>query len=136
MSERGSTYRAFMWGLLLGGAAGYAIAMLYAPRTGRETRAVLNEKSRELRDRAVETVHTTVDKTGKIVTEGRERIGEGIVETRNRMQERVSDLKGRGEAVLSEVRGRVSGNLHKATEQVEQGIDTLASAGDEISAEE
>lgn len=125
MSERGSKFGDFLTGVLLGGAIGYAIAMLNAPRTGEETRAILNEKSRELRERAVETVQSTVDKTGKLVTEGRERLGEGVEETRNRVQGRVSDLKGRGETVLTDVRSQVSENLHKVADQVDPNTDEV-----------
>lgn len=119
MSERGSKFGDFLTGMLLGGAIGYAIALLNAPRPGDETRAMLNDKSRELRDRAAETVQTTVDKTGKLVAEGRDRLGITVDETRNRVQDRVSDLKERSETVVTDVRSQVSENLHKVADQVD-----------------
>jgi gas vesicle protein len=39
---------------LVGAVAGAAVALLYAPATGRETRELLGEKAREGRDRAAE----------------------------------------------------------------------------------
>jgi len=39
---------------LLGAVSGAAVALLYAPATGRETREFLGEKAREGRDRANE----------------------------------------------------------------------------------
>lgn len=39
-------------GLLVGAALGVAIGMLYAPHSGRETRAMLREKAGEVKDRA------------------------------------------------------------------------------------
>ena len=39
---------------LVGAVAGAAVALLYAPATGRETRELLGEKAREGRDRANE----------------------------------------------------------------------------------
>ena len=37
-------------GLLVGAALGVAIGMLYAPQSGRETRAMIEDKAREARD--------------------------------------------------------------------------------------
>ena len=39
---------------ILGAVSGAAVALLYAPATGRETREFLGEKARESRDRAAE----------------------------------------------------------------------------------
>ncbi len=44
----GSTLIAFAVGALLGAG----VALLYAPRSGKETREILADKSRELRDKA------------------------------------------------------------------------------------
>jgi gas vesicle protein len=43
-----------MLAFLLGAVAGAAVALLYAPATGTETRDFLNEKAREGRERASE----------------------------------------------------------------------------------
>jgi gas vesicle protein len=119
MSEHDSKFGDFLTGLLVGGAIGYAIALLNAPRPGEETRQMLTEKSRELRDKAVDTVNTTVDKTGKIVAEGRGRIEETAEETRMRLQQKVAELKDRGETVVTEARAQVSENLHRAADEVD-----------------
>jgi gas vesicle protein len=119
MGERSSGFGDFLTGLLVGGAIGYAIALLNAPRPGEETRAMLEEKGRELRSRATETVHTTVDKTGKMVAEGRDVLNARVEETRSLVQERVSDLKNRGEAVVSDVRAQVGDTLHTVASEVE-----------------
>lgn len=119
MYERHSNFGGFLTGLLLGGVLGYAVAMLNAPRRGVETRQMLSEKGREIGDRAKETMQTTVDKTGKLVSEGRDRIGTTIGDTRERVQERVSDLKTRGGSVVTDVREQVSDKLRGAADQVD-----------------
>jgi gas vesicle protein len=43
-----------MLAFLVGAVAGAAVALLYAPATGRETREFLGEKAREGRERATE----------------------------------------------------------------------------------
>ena len=55
-----------MLAFLVGAVAGAAVALLYAPATGRETREFLSEKAREGRDRAAEAA-----------AKGREAIGRG-----------------------------------------------------------
>jgi gas vesicle protein len=45
----------FLIGFVVGGLIGAAAALLLAPQSGEETRALIKEKSIELRDKAVET---------------------------------------------------------------------------------
>ena len=47
-------------GMLIGGLAGAAAALLMAPQSGRDTRRQIQEKSIELRDRTTELVEDTV----------------------------------------------------------------------------
>jgi gas vesicle protein len=48
-------FGAFLVGFLVGGLTGAIVALLFAPQSGEETRALIGERSIELRDRAVET---------------------------------------------------------------------------------
>jgi len=54
---------------LVGAAAGAALALLYAPATGRETRELLGEKSREGRERAA----ALAEKGKQVLSDGREK---------------------------------------------------------------
>ena len=53
-SNNGSSSGAVLVAFALGAIAGAAVALLYAPATGEETRRRLAEKARESRDRAKE----------------------------------------------------------------------------------
>lgn len=71
----GNTFLAF----LLGGLTGAALALLYAPRSGRETREMLNEKLREgaergkdLREQAREKGKAFMDEASEYVDRGRD----------------------------------------------------------------
>ena len=71
----GSTFLAF----IVGGLTGAALALLYAPRSGRETREMLNEKMREgaekgkdLREQAKTKGRAFVEEAGEYVERGRE----------------------------------------------------------------
>ncbi len=51
MSEH-DEFGAFLVGFIVGGLAGAVAALLFAPQSGEETRAVIKERSIELRDKA------------------------------------------------------------------------------------
>jgi gas vesicle protein len=52
--DEGAGAGSVLLAFILGAVAGAAVALLYAPATGRETREFLGEKAREGRDRAAE----------------------------------------------------------------------------------
>ena len=77
--DRDAAASSVILSFLLGGVAGAALALLYAPRTGRETREYLGgklregaERGRELRDQAVERGRTFLDDAGGFVDRQRE----------------------------------------------------------------
>ena len=53
-SDNGAGAGSVMLAFLVGAVAGAAVALLYAPATGQETREFLGEKAREGRERATE----------------------------------------------------------------------------------
>ena len=53
MSDKDSG-SSFAIGFLIGAIAGVAIGFLYAPKTGKETRAMLREKADEIKEKADE----------------------------------------------------------------------------------
>jgi gas vesicle protein len=53
-SDDGAGAGSILLAFILGAVSGAALALLYAPATGRETREFLGEKARESRDRAAE----------------------------------------------------------------------------------
>ena len=78
-SGAGSVLLAF----LLGAVGGAALALLYAPATGRETREYLGQKAREGRDRAAEAA----ERGRQAVKEGRETLAHAIERGREAYQQ-------------------------------------------------
>ncbi|OGO30069.1 MAG: hypothetical protein A2Z29_06570 [Chloroflexi bacterium RBG_16_56_11] len=58
MSDRDSG-SSFLIGFILGAVAGVAVGFLYAPKSGKETRALLKEKIGEMRGKANEATAET-----------------------------------------------------------------------------
>jgi len=65
MSDRGSELPAFFMGVLLGGMTGAAVAILFAPQSGLQTRQMIREKSIELKDQAGEYAQQAGQKAGE-----------------------------------------------------------------------
>jgi len=60
---------------LIGGAVGAAIALLYAPKPGNETRDELKERSRLVKDRAMETINEAQTRMETFTEESKKRLG-------------------------------------------------------------
>ena len=59
---------------LVGAVAGAAVALLYAPATGRETREFLGEKAREGRERATDVA----EKGRQVINQSKETLAQAI----------------------------------------------------------
>jgi gas vesicle protein len=78
-SGAGSILLAF----ILGAVSGAAVALLYAPATGRETREYLGERAEEARARAAEAAA----KGREAITQGRETLNTAIERGREAYQQ-------------------------------------------------
>ena len=68
---------------ILGAVSGAAVALLYAPATGKETREYLGQKAREGRDRAAEAA----ERGRHVVNQGRETLANAIERGREAYQQ-------------------------------------------------
>jgi hypothetical protein len=69
-------------GLLFGLALGAGLAILFAPRTGEETRELLGERARQLRGRAGDRFDDLREDLGRVGRRGRRRMGRGVTRGR------------------------------------------------------
>jgi len=98
----------FLRGLLIGGMAGAAAMLLFAPQSGKRTRAQIQNQTIQLRDRTTQNIKKTVaqvrSKTEKLTAE---------------VQEKAGDLKQLGQDKLVEQLDRVSAALDNGKTAVE-----------------
>jgi gas vesicle protein len=73
MSDR-DTGSSFIVGFIIGAVAGVAIGFLYAPKAGKETRALLKEKAVEVREKAGEVA----EKAKEAAAVAKRRVGERL----------------------------------------------------------
>jgi gas vesicle protein len=75
MSDR-DEFGAFLVGFLVGGLSGAVVALLFAPQSGEETRALIKDKSIELRDRAQQSAEEALARAEAAASEARARADE------------------------------------------------------------
>ncbi len=104
----------FAWGLigglLLGGLVGSAVMLLVAPQSGRRTRALIQMRSSELRDQAMDAVEDAMKQTRKRArklrssledqTEAIQQMGSNIVDGQ---KERISTMVEAGKSAVQGV---------------------------------
>jgi gas vesicle protein len=77
MADR-DDFGAFLIGFVVGGLTGAVVSLLFAPQSGDETRAVIKEKSIELRDKAAEQAELIASKAEKFAGEAKVRGKEAL----------------------------------------------------------
>jgi gas vesicle protein len=81
--DEGAGAGSVLLAFLLGAVSGAAVALLYAPAPGRETREFLGEKAREGRERAT----AAAEKGRQAINEGRETLATAIERGRDAYQQ-------------------------------------------------
>jgi gas vesicle protein len=105
MSER-DEFGAFLVGFVVGGLTGAVVALLFAPQSGEETRALIKDKSIELRDKAQVSAEEALARAEQLAADARLRAEELTKEARARATELASEVRARGTELASEVRTR------------------------------
>jgi gas vesicle protein len=81
--DEGAGAGSVLLAFLLGAVSGAAVALLYAPATGRETREYLGDRAREGRDRATQAA----EKGRQVLNHGRETLNTAIDRGREAYQQ-------------------------------------------------
>lgn len=103
MSDR-DEFGAFLVGFIVGGLSGAVVALLFAPQSGEETRAIIKDKSIELRDRAQVSAEEAIARAEAVAADARARADELTKQLRDRGQEVVEDVRERGKTAMDAVR--------------------------------
>ena len=105
MSDR-DEFGAFLVGFIVGGLTGAVVSLLFAPQSGEETRALIKDKSIELRDKAQISAEEAIARAEAAAAEARARADELARQLRDRSKEVYADVRDRSQAAIEDVRER------------------------------
>jgi gas vesicle protein len=109
-------FGAFLVGFIVGGLSGAVVALLFAPQSGEETRALIKDKSIELRDKAQITAEEAIARAEAAAADARARADELARQLRERGQTVVEDVRERGKSAMETVRSKTSRAVDEASE--------------------
>jgi gas vesicle protein len=95
---------------LIGGAIGAAIALLYAPQSGHETRKDIQRTARRVKNEAVDLVEDTIDRVDDFVDETKDRVTELIdrgVELSGAAKKEIIKTLDQGQKALEKQKNRI-----------------------------
>lgn len=123
----GSVFGAF----LLGGIVGAVLGLLFAPRSGKETRDMIADKAQDYWGEGVELYNTGVQKATEVYESGKETAVEKtevlrskIDEARGRLQEQVAKSAETARDKVADVVPAAQSAVDKAAEATKGGIST------------
>ncbi len=105
MSDR-DEFGAFLVGFIVGRLTGAVVALLFAPQSGEETRALIKDKSIELRDKAQHTAEEALARAEATAAEARARADELAKQLRERSKEVIEDVRERSKSAVDAVRSK------------------------------
>jgi gas vesicle protein len=105
MSDR-DEFGAFLVGFIVGGLTGAVVSLLFAPQSGEETRALIKDKSIELRDKASQSAEEALARAEQLAGEARTRADELAKVARTRAEELAHEVRERGKGAIDAVRSR------------------------------
>jgi gas vesicle protein len=103
-------FGAFIIGFAVGGLTGAAVALLFAPQSGVETRAMIHDKAIELKDKTTESLEDAYARAEQAAKEAKLRADELSQVARARSAE----LQRKGQVLLEEQKAVVSGTVEGA----------------------
>jgi len=121
MSRDNGLGKGVLLGFLAGSAIGAIIALLYAPKSGKELRGDIKEKTDEFLDNSSEYLANAKVKASEIINEGKKRSERIISDAKVKVENLLQDA----EKVLSEAKS-------KTGEYVASGKDNIQKEGEKL----
>jgi gas vesicle protein len=122
MNDR-DEFGAFLVGFIVGGLSGAVVALLFAPQTGEETRALIKDKSIELRDKAQVSAEEAMARAEAAAADARARADEMAQQLRERSQQMMDEARERSKGVVDDVRERGKSAMEVVRSKVNKSSD-------------
>jgi gas vesicle protein len=116
--------KGLLLGFLTGTIVGGVVALLYAPKTGKEFRSDIKVKKDEFLDDTSEYMQIAKEKANKLINEGKKK-SEMLIKD---AKDKASSLIGDANKVLSEAKDKASEKLGSAKEKISGESDRVKDA--------
>lgn len=123
-NEESGMGKGLLIGFLTGAAVGSIIALLYAPKSGKELREDIKNKSQDLIEDADEYISKAKDKASQLINEGKKKSEKLVAETK----EKVDNLLDEAEKILSDAKDKAGNVAHLGKEKIEKESERLKTA--------
>lgn len=123
-NEENGMGKGLLIGFLTGAAVGSVLALLFAPKSGKELRADIKNKSQELIDDADQYLSNAKDKASQLINEGKKKSERLVADTK----ERVDQLLGEAERILNEAKDKAGTVAQSGRDKIEKESERLKSA--------
>lgn len=119
--DENKTAKGLLLGLVTGGLVGAAIALLYAPKAGKELRNDIRMKRDDLLDDTSEFLQIAKTKASEVINEGR-----------RKSEELISDAKKKAGTLIDDANVILNDAKEKATTTIDSTKEKLASGSDRV----
>ncbi len=124
MGQGNNFKKGLLIGFFTGGALGAALALLFAPKSGKELRRDIKEKSDEYLDEAEKYISQAREKAVEVMNEGKRRSEKLVKDAKDKSDQLMKDA----EKVYKDARGKVSETFKTGKESLEQKKDQVKDA--------
>ena len=124
MAQENHLGKGVLIGFITGGALGAALALLYAPKTGKELRAEIRTKSDDYLDEADKYIAEAKDKAIDLINDGKKKSEKLIKDAKAKSDELIKDA----EKVLEEARLKTDILVKTGKEKVDQKTSQVRTA--------
>lgn len=123
-NEENGIGKGLLIGFLTGAAVGSILALLFAPKSGKELREEIKTKSQDFIDDADQYLVKAKDKASQLINEGKKKSEKLVAETK----EKVDTLLGEAERILAEAKDKAGSVAHQGKEKIEKESERLKTA--------
>jgi len=123
-SEDNGLGKGLIVGFLTGAAVGSIIALLFAPKSGKELRQDIKIKSQDFMEDAEQYLANAKDKASQLINEGKKKSEKLVAEAK----EKVDTLLGEAEKILSDAKDKTGNYIHSGKDRLVKEGDRLKSA--------
>jgi gas vesicle protein len=123
-NEENGLGKGLVIGFLTGAAVGSIIALLFAPKSGKELREDIKNKSQDFIEDADKYISNAKDKASQLINEGKKKSEKLVADTK----EKVESLLTEAERILSDAKDKTGNVVSSSKEKIEKESERLKSA--------